>query len=153
MAEYEPSYLSTTIANEFIRLAQKDGGLTHMQLQKLIYLAHFENLKRYDQPLVKGMFQAWTYVPVNVRVYVKFQKSGKEKIQKEIENVPHEIDSRSKVLVEEIYKEYGHLSGWDLSDITHDKSRPFGRPWFKVYKKGESNPISNSVIRECLQSS
>ena len=149
MVEYRPSYLSTTIANEFIRLAQRNGGLTHMQLQKLIYLAHVENLKRYDQPLVRGMFQAWSHGPVNVRVYVHLQHLGTEKIQKEIEDVPSGTDDRSKTLIEEIYKEYGHLTGSRLSKMTQ-KNTLFGKPWNNVYQKGRSNAITNSVIRRAF---
>ena len=40
-------YSSFVVANEFIRLAQKNGGLTHMQLQKLIYFAHVESLLKF----------------------------------------------------------------------------------------------------------
>lgn len=138
-------YSSFVVANEFIRLAQKNGGLTHMQLQKLIYFAHVESLRKYGQPLVKGVFQAWTYGPVDISVYLEFRGSGKEKIS-EIKNVSDQIDGQSKKIIEGIYNKYGDKPAWRLSEITHDKSNLFGRPWCKVYEEGESNPIPNSII-------
>ncbi|MBO6042891.1 MAG: hypothetical protein J6P47_00270 [Acetobacter sp.] len=40
-------YSSFVVANEFIRLAQKGGGITHMQLQKLVYFAHAQDFVDY----------------------------------------------------------------------------------------------------------
>ncbi|MBO6085897.1 MAG: DUF4065 domain-containing protein [Acetobacter sp.] len=138
-------YSSFVVANEFIRLAQKNGGLTHMQLQKLIYFAHVESLRKYGQPLVKGVFQAWTYGPVDISVYLEFRGSGKEKIS-EIKNVSDQIDSNSKAIIKEVYVRYGQMSAWQLSEMTHDENSPFGRPWYNAYKEGESNPIFNDDI-------
>ncbi|MBQ5470005.1 MAG: DUF4065 domain-containing protein [Acetobacter sp.] len=116
-----------------------------MQLQKLIYFAHVESLRKYGQPLVKGVFQAWTYGPVDISVYLEFRGSGKEKIS-EIKNVSNQIDSNSKAIIKEVYVRYGQMSAWQLSEMTHDKSFSFGRPWCSVYKEGESNPIPNEMI-------
>lgn len=144
MEQHAP-YSSFVVANEFIRLAQKNGGITHMQLQKLIYFAHVKSLHKYGKPLVKGVFQAWTYGPVDISVYLEFRGSGKEKIS-EIKNVSDQIDSNSKAIIKEVYDRYGHMPAWRLSDMTHEESSPFGRPWCSVYTEGESNPIPNDLI-------
>lgn len=135
------AYSSKAIANEFIRLAQNDGGLTHMQIQKLVYFAHAMNLATYNEPLIRETFQAWPFGPVDVKIYLEFKGSGKTKIKELIENVNETIDERSKQLIEIIYDRLGKKSGWELSDFSHKES-----PWKSVFEKGKSNPITNDSI-------
>jgi uncharacterized phage-associated protein len=58
------------IANEFLGRAFEEGrGLTQMQLQKLVYLAHGWNLAVNGEQLVEDEFEAWSYGPVLRRLY------------------------------------------------------------------------------------
>lgn len=137
------AYSSKAIANEFIRLAQKDGGLTHMQIQKLIYFAHALSLVAYDRPLVKKKFQAWPYGPVDLDVFLVFRGSGKQKIKNLIQNIDQPIDSETHELIALVYQKFGKKTGWKLSELTHE-----GAPWKEAYKPGESNIISNEDIKK-----
>lgn len=137
------AYSSKAIANEFIRLAQKDGGLTHMQIQKLVYFAHALSLVVYDRPLVEKRFQAWPYGPVDLDVFLVFRGSGKQKIKNLIQNINQTIDSETHELIRLVYKTFGKKTGWELSELTHE-----GAPWKETYKPGESNIISDEDIKK-----
>ena len=145
-------YSSFVVANEFIRLAQKGGGITHMQLQKLVYFAHVESLLKFNKPLVKGVFQAWPFGPVDVAIYSKLRGSGRKKITSQIvvENKHSEmnLDIESKNLIEQVYNKLKDKKAWDLSKETHIK----GGPWHEVYKEGWSNPIQNERIKNLSRS-
>ena len=143
-------YSSFVVANEFIRLAQKGGGLTHMQLQKLVYFAHVESLVKNNQPLIRRLFRAWSFGPVDLEIYSEFRGSGKNKIKEEIRGVDCRIDESSKCLIKKVYEQYGNKTGWELSDISHDPEKYFGRPWFEVYQEGKTAVlIPNEKIKEC----
>ncbi|EDP6894160.1 DUF4065 domain-containing protein [Campylobacter lari] len=140
-------YSSKAIANEFIRLAQKDNKtLTHMQLQKLIYFAHAVTLVIFKHPLVKNGFQAWPFGPVNLELYLELQGSGKNGIEKYInlDQYHNDIkyDEKTMKIIDSIYKKLGDKDGWELSKMTHQK----GHPWSSVYKKGKSNLIDDNAI-------
>ena len=143
-------YPSKVIANEFIRLAQKNGGLTHLQIQKLVYFAHVESLGKHDKPLVRRLFRAWSFGPVDLEIYSEFRGSGKRKIKEEIRYVGDTIDESSKCLIKEVYKEYGDKTGWELSEMSHDTTSYLGHPWAEVYQKGETGIlIPNEEIKKC----
>lgn len=136
-------YNSQTIANEFILLGRKDGGMTHSKLQKLVYFAHAMSLASYGEPLVKDTFQAWPFGPVSVSLFLSLKSCGKNKIIELIDHVNEDIDRRSKELISVVYDRVGKNEYWELSDFSYPDS-----PWRSVYVKGKSNPITNdSIVR------
>ena len=145
-------YPSKVIANEFIRLAQKNVGLTHLQIQKLVYFAHVESLVKHGKPLVRRLFRAWSFGPVDLEIYSEFRGSGKSKIKEEIWYLDDTVDESSKCLIKEIYKKYGDKTGWELSKISHDETSYFGRPWVEASQKGKTDVlIQNEEIKKCYR--
>lgn len=58
-------YSPVQIANKFITLGnQHHNPLTHMQLQKLTYIAHGYYLALTGKPLLNECVSAWKYGPV-----------------------------------------------------------------------------------------
>ena len=58
-------YDSRTVANEFLKLADKDNDtLTPMQLLKLVFIAHGWCLGLLGRHLIKDSIEAWQYGPV-----------------------------------------------------------------------------------------
>lgn len=57
------------------RLGEKSGWtLTHLQMQKLLYMAHMYYLGMRGKPLVYGNFEAWAYGPVHPELYHYLKK-------------------------------------------------------------------------------
>lgn len=136
-------YSSKAVANEFIYLSKNNGGITHMQIQKLVYFAHALSLVVYNRPLVKKKFQAWPYGPVDLDVYLVFRGSGKQKIKDLIQNISETIDNETHELITLVYETFGKKMGWELSEFSQE-----GSPWKETYKLGESNKISNKKIKK-----
>ena len=71
------SHSSLAIANEFLKRAQNDGiPLTHMHVQKLVYIAHGWNLAVNNEPLIDESFVAWDYGPVAPSLFQALRRYG-----------------------------------------------------------------------------
>ena len=135
------------VANKFIELAAADGGreLTPMQLLKLTYIAHGYSLALRSVELIDNEVQAWQYGPVIPALYhsIKHHRDGGVKPIPRFE--ASELDDQECQLVEAVYAAYGHRTGIDLSNLTHQPNSP----WSKVYKSNSLGlPISNDLIED-----
>ncbi len=153
---------SSEIANEFIRLARKDGTpLTQMQVQKLVFFAHGWCLAITGEPLTHDDPKAFDYGPVYEDLWKALTHYGREPIKKYIKNrdfVPgvfedNEDDSAFADLspdelniIKRVYRDYGKFKAFKLSAITHEE----GSPWDEVYNDGEGkfDEIPDEVIRK-----
>lgn len=154
---------SPSIANEFIARASRRGfGLTQMQLQKLVYMAHGWNLALNGRPLVSETPQAWEYGPVFPNLYDHTKFFGSQSINRpirETDNDPTkfflggtkssqryraELSPGEREVIERVWGRYGTLSGSMLSQLTHQR----GTPWFNAYaNRGKFAPISNTDVK------
>ena len=132
--------------------------ISHLQLQKLVYLAYKTYLVKYRCPLFDEKIVAYQYGPVVEEVYQKFKKYGSETI---------EIDDRTEYILKDIHlsqaigrmllvkdaekivptlldviKKYGNLSARQLVDLTHS---PEG-PWDTVFKRYMNCIITDEII-------
>lgn len=132
--------------------------ISHLKLQKLVYLAYKAYLIKYRQPLFDEKIIAYQYGPVVEEVYQKFKKHGSETI---------EIDDPTNYILKDIHlsqalgrmllvkdtdkiiptlldtiNRYGDLSAGQLVDLTHS---PKG-PWDTVYERNKNYEITDSVI-------
>lgn len=128
------AYQLEYIADRFIELAG-DAGLTHMQIQKLVYLAHEFSIRRYREPLVNCNPEVWPYGPVFSRLYhrLKIWKSQpiKSKIDFWSDGQPVELNETAEKIVKAIWERFGHFSGADLSNLTHAP----GTPWREIAER------------------
>lgn len=140
-------YNPICIVNEFIERAKKNGdNLTHMQAQKLLYVAHGYSLAFLNEPLLEEPVCAWRYGPVIPSVYYALRHNRSNPISEKASStsvVPEKIDSKTASLLDMIYETYGKLSGVLLSEFTH---RP-GTPWSQAIEKRE-NIISDASIKD-----
>ncbi|MCZ5581375.1 DUF4065 domain-containing protein [Escherichia coli] len=74
-------YSPVQIANKFITLGnQHHNPLTHMQLQKLTYIAHGYYLALTGKPLLNECVSAWKYGPVIPGMYDAFKDYGNKPV-------------------------------------------------------------------------
>lgn len=138
-----PGHSSMSIANEFLRLAG-DAGLTQMQLQKLVYIAHGWNLAINGEPLVAEDIEAWDNGPVFRELWDHLTRFGSATITRLItpaqrrsffgrrdDPSPYAADltESERAVVESVWKRYGGFGAFTLSGLTHQA----GTPWHKAY--------------------
>jgi uncharacterized phage-associated protein len=127
-------YSANVIADNFIKLASKDKlPLTHMKLQKLLYIANGIHLAKYSEPLIKESIETWAYGPVISSVYHVFKIFGSSKVTFNpiAEFTPDEkLTPEAKQSVLDAWSVGKDISGIQLSNWTHDKDSP----WTKAYQ-------------------
>ncbi|MFW7226169.1 MULTISPECIES: Panacea domain-containing protein [unclassified Serratia (in: enterobacteria)] len=138
-------YNPVRIANKFVALAVQAGeSLTHMQLQKLTYIAHGYFLALTDSPLLNEPVSAWKYGPVIPGMYDSFKVFGNRGIPAPVNAVQDNLDPKAEAVIEAVYRIYGKNDGITLSELTH---RP-GTPWCDTYNGRQSSTvISNEAIQ------
>ncbi len=144
MSQNRP-YDSRQIANRFIELAgRRRRSISIMHVLKLAYMAHGWTLATRDHALVNDHVQAWRYGPVIPSIYYSFRPFGAFGIRP-VELVHEEkMDSGIESLLGKVHAMYQHLSGRQLSALTHIA----GGPWDRIYKKGVMGLIiPNDLIK------
>jgi uncharacterized phage-associated protein len=149
------AHLAVEISNEFIDLAKGSGGLTQMQLQKLVFIANGFYAAFKGEPLVKDTFEAWDFGPVARDLREHTQYYGSRKItdpisrddkdfsylltgKRNYEPYRANLDAAKKSIVEAVFSRYGDMDGSALSRLTHQPDTP----WHKAYQKGRNTRIS-----------
>lgn len=128
--------LAEAVANWLLDRADADEQpLDPMKLQKLIYFAHGWHLALSNEPLVDELFEAWQYGPVLPSVYHAFKDHGAQPIRtrasrtdwQTFETTTPCVSGTDRVaeLLETIWREYGRLSGLQLSHLTHLADSPW----------------------------
>ena len=121
------------VANEIIALADNDGKpLTNMQLQKLVFLSHGYTLALLEHPLYYDDTYAWQWGPVIRSLYKSLQKYGRGVVKKPLDAEAEDklpSDGAEMEIIEAVWEGYGHLSGGQLSTITHKRNTPWSRTW------------------------
>ena len=143
---------SKAVANHFLELAESEGGITPLKMQKLVYFAHGWHLAFRGTPLIEDEFQAWEYGPVVPTLYHEFKKWGRNNIGEhartwertgshdadDVRIYPRhpslddyrtrsaEIDiSFVKSLLQKTWLTYKGFSGVEMSRLTHVKDGPW----------------------------
>lgn len=129
-------YSAKVIANEFIQKAIDEGrGLSQMQVQKLIFIAHGYSLAILDRPLVSDSIHAWRHGPVVKNLWAAWPYFGpapKATLLPVGESLipPSKRDDTNEIgIIDAVWNTYGHMSGEELSRLTHQD----GSPWSTVF--------------------
>lgn len=113
-----------------------------MSLLKLAYIAHGWNLEMRNEPLFVNRIEAWRYGPVIPDVYKAFRPQGVIPSKPDT-SFAAPTDPVDVGFLEQIYKIYGHMSAFRLSELTHEP----GGPWETASKLGGSYAeIPNDLI-------
>jgi uncharacterized phage-associated protein len=103
---------------------EKDGDMTNMKLQKLLYYAQSLHLALYDAPLFTEEIQAWRYGPVCPSAYHYYCTYEGNQLPIPSDSSLSSIPAEIKELLEEVWAYFGVHGGPVLSDMTHEET-----PW------------------------
>lgn len=139
-------YSSLQIAKRLLTLAEKAGSaLTPMQLIKLVYICHGWVLALCKRPLIKEKVEAWQYGPVIPELYSAIKAYRSQPVINISVDEPT-FGSEEDSIISQVFDLYGHLSGVQLSALTHQPQTPWAITWQNGW--GKSSEISNDLIEE-----
>lgn len=120
-----------TVAAAILKIAKSKGvSLTPMQLMKLVYIAHGWSLGLRGIDLFRNRIEAWQYGPVMPDLYHATKQFGRNPIPLHmVGEGPPPVNMEDVDFLTDVFDKYGHLSGPQLSYLTHQS----GTPWDTVY--------------------
>lgn len=123
------AYDARQIANYFIRRAGEDGrSLSIMAVLKLAYIAHGWTLALLDRPLFHNRIEAWRFGPVIVDLYEGRSKGADAMAVAPYAGLPEDLDEKVASILRQVWKIYGDMHPYRLSDLTH----VIDGPWHQV---------------------
>jgi uncharacterized phage-associated protein len=134
------------VANFFLQAAGDENDVTNMKLNKLLYFAQGHSLAVLGRPLFDEDIEAWEYGPVIPAVYRKYRVCGRTPIVAE-DGYAYKFTSEEKVLLSNVWVEYGKYSAGFLVSLTHSNRSP----WHEAIYSG-SKVITRSRMEECFKS-
>lgn len=122
-------------------IVTKMGTLDTMKLQKLLYYSQGWYLAGEGVPLFPEEIQAWANGPVVRDVYAmhrgEFRVDTPERLGE-----PDRLSDAEKAVVDMVITHYGKLSGWELSQASHDEA-----PWKKARAENHVKDGEPSVVK------
>ncbi|MBY4797655.1 DUF4065 domain-containing protein [Collinsella sp. AGMB00827] len=125
------------VANFMIVKFGQDLQITNLKLNKLLYYAQVEQLRRDGTRLFSDDIEAWTYGPVVPSVYQAFKHYRRDVISNPIEDVA-QLPASVILTIEHVANTYGKLSTFDLVEFSHREAGA----WNKVYSNTPGATIS-----------
>ena len=140
-----------SVANQLISRAQyAEREITPMQVLKLAYYCHAWMLGLYHRPLLAQPVEAWRYGPVVPEIYHSLRRYGGEPVRQHIDLVfagvtEHPYSPQETSIIDQVSDKYGHLTGIQLSAMTHAP----GTPWDQIWRKhGQNAVIPDPLIED-----
>jgi len=139
-------YSAQKVANAFLAIAQQEGAeIDPLKLLKLVYIAHGWSLALTKRAMVFDPIEAWEYGPVIPSLYHAVREYRYRGIPGPL-YAPDSVvgmDPRDVALINSVYRTYGHFSGGQLSNMTHQA----GTPWETVWtREGRNSRINDDII-------
>ena len=136
------------VANRLINYAvDEDSPLTPMQVQKLTYFCHAWMLGLHDEPLVRQNIEAWQYGPVIRDLYLSLQRYGRRPVTRLMKCRKESYVNYESDIIREVWQKYGHLTGPQLSTLSHEGGTPWHQVWHDPARTEPKPIIPNSLIR------
>lgn len=119
-------------------ILRAQGRMSTWKLQKLVYYSQAWALVWDDEPIFKAEIQGWANGPVVPELYRRHR--GKFSVDS-WEGDPRKLSSDHRDTVEIVLGEYGHLTGRQLSLLTHAE-----RPWQEARKGLKPTQLGSQAI-------
>lgn len=158
MADERAPYDVGAVANYMIgRSLRKRRYMTHLKLQKLVYISYGFYRAITGHELFEQEIEAWPYGPVVPELYHEFKRFGRSPIKKWSADYDYETgkfdiplvgdnDHITLVVLDLIWKLYEQFEAHELVDITHAD----GSPWKQTLDHDEK-VITDDLIAEHYQ--
>lgn len=134
--------------------AEDSLGLTHLQLQKLTFLAYGWSFPFLGRRLINEPVEAWPLGPVFTNLYYALQKYGTKRRVESVPKSPEELladednafflNHQEEWLIDEVFEAYGDLTGSQLVTLTHEK----GGPWYQSVPDGDASKANGQHIED-----
>lgn len=136
----------SAIANEFVRLSGQP--LSQMKMQKLAFIANGWNLAIAGEPLINESAEAWDNGPVYREIWDRIRDRGLSadgRVRDYRGDCPTaELSPAESDVINHVWRKYGGMSAFALSDLTHQP----GTPWTDTYFwNGRNARIDNDAVR------
>lgn len=127
------------VANKILRLAEDDSNpISHMKLQKLVYLSYGWHLGLDCGPLTNERVSAWEYGPIFTSLYYEFIGDDGDPIRRYAEQLlytdggiilinPTTNDESADEVIERVWEVYGNYTAVQLSNLCHAHNTPWQR--------------------------
>ena len=146
MIERTAAHDGRAVANALITKGVEAGSpLTPLQIGKLSYIAHGWMLGLYGRRLFRQAVLAWLYGPVVRDIYFGLKNHRASGVTETMAVADKEFDIYEKTLIQQVFEEYGRLSGITLSHLTHAPGTAWHHVW---HNDGRNSEIPNDLIRE-----
>ena len=122
-------------------------NLSHLKLQKILYILQMFHLGEYGKPLFYANFEAWKFGPVEPNLYEKLKSTGSSSIPRWLFILEDSIskDNPKYEFIKNLTNILLEKKPSFLIDYLHDSNSA----WSRVYTEGEKNiPITNKDIKE-----
>lgn len=120
-------------------ILEKAGPMTTMKLQKLCYYSQGWSLAWDEVPMFPNTIEAWANGPVIRDLYRAHR--GQFRVAKLDVGDASNLTQEQKDTVDAVLEGYGHLSGQQLSDMTHRES-----PWIDARGDAPDGAMSTVEI-------
>jgi uncharacterized phage-associated protein len=149
METKKPPFDAQVVANALLDICESEGHIiTQLVLHKTLYFAHGWHLAAYGVGLIKNSFEAWDHGPVLRVLRHDFKKFKGEKIVGQRATyidlyaghrmpAPTPEDDYYKEFIRNTFLSLSHLSGYQLSEMTHEE----GSPWHQIRQRSEREAI------------
>jgi len=117
----------------------KNGPITNLKLQKLLYYVQAWHLAIYDRAVFTEQIEAWVHGPVVPEVFRAYKRFRWSPIDAEETN--WELPENLNAHINEIISAYGDFSPWDLERMTHHEA-----PWREARGSLPPDVGSNAII-------
>lgn len=114
----------------------ENNDLTNLKLQKILYFAQVENIKKNDAKLFSDDIEAWQYGPVVREVYDWLKSCGAYTITSfDVELDMGNVKDEVKQFLDTIWEKYNKYSAWHLVEKTHSPKSA----WSTTYNNGQGD--------------
>lgn len=124
-------YRAIDVAWKLVEIGNKKGQeVTHLKIQKLIYLAHGYSLAIFGKPLVSEGVRGWKFGPVFPEVYWALRSYRASHISESCVGTISLPDAE-RSLLELVVGRYGTMTGIQLSWIAANDMSPWSQVWIR----------------------
>jgi uncharacterized phage-associated protein len=129
----------STVFDVAAYILKKDGAMTSMKLQKLVYYSQAWSLVWDEKPLFPEKIRAWVGGPVVPELFAAHK--GEYNVSAEPRGDAKVLTKDERATVDAVLKFYSDKSGQWLSDLTHKE-----RPWREARRGLDANQRGNAEI-------